>query len=101
MATLDTGETVLPTSRSEALIHKVKYYHGSECPAHRLHFIRYTETGYCTLCESGSRQKRSGRVKGYIAKRADALAFRHPVSPWPITASNMHLCPDLSTGRHT
>lgn len=92
-------ETVLPTSRSEALILKVKYYHGSECPSHRRHFIRYTSNGGCTLCNSFKNNPRS--ISGYIAKRSDPLAFRHPVSPWPITPANMHLCPDLSTGRRT
>lgn len=94
-------ETVLPTTRSEAIALKVKYYHGTECQAHKAHFIRYTSNGACTLCAGCTGARIGSKVKGYIAKRADTLAFRHPVSPWPITRDNMHLCPDLSPGRHT
>lgn len=99
MTIIDQGEIVLPTSRSQAVLLRVKYYHGAECAAHKGHFIRYTCNGSCTLCSNYQRGQK--RISGYIAKRTDTLAFRHPVSPWPITAENMHLCPDLSPGRST
>lgn len=94
-------ERIVPKSRAEALLRKIKTYHGGECLVHKGNFTRYASNGSCVLCACYNDTAKGGKVKGYIAKRADSLAFRHPVSPWPITAANMHLCPDLSPRRVT
>lgn len=85
-------------SKNEARLLKTKLYYGPECKIHPGNFTRYTSNGACNKCASLNHSK--GKVAGYVAKRKDVEAFNHPVSPWPISASNMHLCPDLSP-KHT
>jgi len=93
---IDKGRTVA-RSKAEARMIKAKLYRGPECKTHPGNFTRYTSNGACILCASLAEPK--GKSRGYIAKKRDTLAFKHPVSPWPITAENMHLCPDLSFKR--
>lgn len=102
MATTTKAELldrITPKSMAEALLRKCKTYHGGECKEHPGNFTRYTTNGSCVLCAAYSSQRSGGKVRGYIAKKADGKAFNHPVSPWPITPANMHLCPDLSPGK--
>ncbi|QBZ71614.1 hypothetical protein HOV35_gp49 [Escherichia phage Sortsne] len=96
---METKERSVARSRAEALLLKRKTYHGGECKEHPGNFTRYTTNGSCVICAAYSSQRGGGKVRGYIAKKADSLAYRHPVSPWPITPENMHLCPDLSPGK--
>ena len=93
-----TKERPVAFSRAQAIAMKVHTYQGIECKAHRGNFTRFTSNGTCVIC---AKFEDTGKRTGYIAKRADKLAYAHPVSPWPITAANMHLCPDLSPGRST
>lgn len=97
-----TATTARPIahSKAEARLLKLKTYHGPECDQHPGNFTRYTSNGSCVICmRYGEQTGRTGKIRGYVAKRSDKLAYRHPVSPWPITAENMHLCPDLSPGK--
>lgn len=93
-----TKEKPIARSRAQAIALRVKTYQGIECKAHRGNFTRYTSNGACVIC---AKFEDTGKRTGYVAKRSDALAFNHPVSPWPITAENMARCPDLSPGRST
>lgn len=95
----DVMEGSAQANRTRAIRRKDKTYHGGECKVHKGNFTRYTSNGSCVLCVKYEADGRGGKVRGYIAKKKDSLAFRHPVSPWPITASNMDQCPDLSPRR--
>ncbi|AZF88749.1 hypothetical protein sortregn_29 [Escherichia phage sortregn] len=86
-------------TKAEAQLLKLKLYKGPECKVHGGNFTRYTSNGACVLCRKLEADTTKGKSRGYIAKKRDTLAFNHPVSPWPITAENMHLCPDLSFKR--
>lgn len=92
-----TPNKVTAKNKAEARRLKARTYYGPECKIHGGNFTRYTSNGACVLCASLTDPK--GKSRGYVAKKRDTLAFNHPVSPWPITAENMHLCPDLSFKR--
>lgn len=91
----DKPKGVAAKSRAEARIRKLKTYEGGECKVHKGCFTRRTSNGACLICLTEWADK-STKVRGYVAKRTDKLAFRHPVSPWPINADNLSRCPNLS-----
>lgn len=88
-------ERTTPKSRAEAKLRKVKIYNGNECKTHHGAFIRYTSNGVCVLCASGY----DSRKRGYVPKKADGLAFTHPVSPWPRITAEQAARIDLTPGR--
>lgn len=93
---IDKDRTVA-RNKNEARLLKTRLYIGPECKIHGGNFTRYTSNGACVLCASLTHPK--GKSAGYVAKKRDALAFNHPVSPWPINKDNMDRCPDLSFKR--
>lgn len=85
-------------NKGEAQLLKLKLYQGAECNVHAGNFTRYTSNGACVLCRKLDSATK-GKSRGYVAKKRDTLAFNHPVSPWPIDATNFDRCPDLSFKR--